>query len=98
MLQSRAPRRPRAAVLSGAWWRKAYVAYAAGISAEVKTMTERSDIETDPKYLAIKEIDGLMDPSKKIRDRLGAICHAMLSHEGRKTQGLSNVDAVSRGS
>ena len=55
-----------------------------------------SQPEISSKYKASREIDSLLDPEERPRDRLGQLCRAMLAHQGAEVRTLSNSDAVSR--
>lgn len=57
-------------------------------------MTTQPEIGTQ--YTAAREIDQLVDPQVRPRDRLGQLCRAMLVHQGFDVHTLSNHDAVSR--
>ena len=55
-----------------------------------------SQPEISAQYMASREIDHLLDPTKRPRDRLGQLCRAILAHQGADVRTLSNSEAVSQ--
>lgn len=55
-----------------------------------------SQPEISSQYTASREIDRLLDPELRPRDRLGSLCRAMLAHQGADVSTLSNSDATSQ--
>ena len=47
-------------------------------------------------YQASRQIDDLLNPEKRQRDRLGKLSRAMLAHQGVGPATISNADAISR--
>ena len=53
-------------------------------------------VSQSEKYKASRQIDHLLDPEARPRNRLGKLCRAMLAHQGADVRTLSNSDAVSK--
>lgn len=52
--------------------------------------------EITAQYQASRQIDHLLNPEKRQRDRLGKLSRAMLAHQGLGPATISNADAISR--
>ena len=55
-----------------------------------------SQPEISSHYRASREIDGLLNPDVRPRDRLGQLSRAMLAHQGADVRAVGNTDAISR--
>ena len=55
-----------------------------------------SQPEISSRYRASRQIDDLLDPEERQRDRLGNLSRAMLAHQGVEPATISNADATSR--
>ena len=55
-----------------------------------------SQPEISSQYRASRQIDDLLNPEKRPRDRLGQLSRAMLAHQGVDVRSISNADAISR--
>ena len=55
-----------------------------------------SQPEISSQYRASRQIDALLDPEERPRDRLGKLSQAMLAHQGLDVPTISNADAISR--